>query len=77
MSCLICAGRAETIDCPAGWEQRCCTLCGSYRMSQALVLHMMDEGQIFDAARMRDWLTLRRAQVPVPAIEPHEAIIVR
>ncbi|QXH54294.1 hypothetical protein KSS94_12005 [Pseudomonas fakonensis] len=76
MSCLICAGQAESVECPSGFEQRCCVLCGSYRMSQALVLRMMDEGQIFDAQRMRDWLAGRRVEGEVPVIELHEAIVV-
>ncbi|WP_369986773.1 hypothetical protein [Pseudomonas xanthosomatis] len=45
-------------------------------MSQALVLWMMDEGQIFDAQRMRDWLAGRRVEGEVPVIELHEAIVV-
>lgn len=77
MSCLICAGRAESVECSAGWEERKCPQCGCYRMSQTLVLMMMDEGQIFDAAKMRAWLAVRRGAVPVPSIELHEAIVVR
>lgn len=76
MSCLICAGQAQAIDCPAGWEERCCAQCGCYRMSQALILEMMDEGQIFDTERMRQWLVARRDVVAVPSIEPHQAILV-
>jgi len=45
-------------------------------MSQTLVLVMMEEGQIFDTLRMREWLTTRRSCVSIPAIEPHHAILV-
>ncbi|MFB4391781.1 MULTISPECIES: hypothetical protein [unclassified Pseudomonas] len=45
-------------------------------MSQALILEMMDEGQIFDTERMRQWLVARRDVVAVPSIEPHQAILV-
>lgn len=76
MSCLICAGHAEAIDCPAGWEGRRCLQCGCYRMSQTLILTMMDEGQIFDACKMRQWLHTRRCVVPIPTIDVHEAILV-
>ena len=38
---------------------------------------MMDEGQIFDAVKMREWLAARRGAVPVPSIGVHEAIVVR
>lgn len=75
MSCLICAGSAESVECPSGWEERCCALCGCYRMSQALILVMMEEGQIFDAVKMRSWLEQRRGQVSVPLIDAHEAIL--
>lgn len=76
MSCLICAGHAEAIDCPAGWEGRRCLQCGCYRMSQTLILAMMDEGQIFDACKMRQWLEMRRGVMPIPTIDVHEAILV-
>jgi hypothetical protein len=46
-------------------------------MSQTLILLMMEEGQIFDTARMREWLTARRVQVPVPSIDHHQAILAR
>ncbi len=77
MSCLICAGSAESVECSTGWEERHCSQCGCYRMSQALILVMMEEGQIFDTARMREWLTTRRSVVPVPSIELHHAILVQ
>ncbi|HDS0916632.1 TPA: hypothetical protein QEM85_000600 [Pseudomonas putida] len=46
-------------------------------MSQALILVMMEEGQIFDTARMREWLAARRALVPVPSIDHTQAILAR
>jgi len=46
-------------------------------MSQSLVLLMMDEGQIFDSVKMREWLQVRRGVVPVPSIELNQAILVR
>ena len=77
MSCLICAGLAESIECSPGWEQRSCPQWGCYRMSQSLVLLMMNEGQIFDSTKMREWLEVRRGVVPVPSIDLNQAIIVR
>ncbi|MFF7065682.1 hypothetical protein [Pseudomonas sp. NPDC008258] len=45
-------------------------------MSQALILVMMEEGQIFDTGRMREWLSTQRGQVPIPAIDHAQAILV-
>ncbi|MDY7560687.1 hypothetical protein QN382_00455 [Pseudomonas sp. 10B1] len=75
MSCLICAGHAETIECAEGWEQRNCPHCGPYRISQALVLTLMEQGQIFDTGKMRRWLDAQRSDVPIPSIEVHEALL--
>lgn len=75
MSCLICAGQAESIECSSGWEQRQCAVCGCYRMSQDLILVMMEEGQIFDTVRMREWLMANRSLVPVPCIDHPQAIL--
>ncbi|MFG0409858.1 hypothetical protein [Pseudomonas sp. NY5710] len=44
-------------------------------MSQSLILAMMDEGQIFDTERMREWLVEQRGQVPVPDIDHNHAIL--
>ncbi|CAI3804875.1 hypothetical protein GLGCALEP_03736 [Pseudomonas sp. MM221] len=77
MSCLICAGQAQSVECTQGWEERHCSQCGCYRMSQALILVMMEEGQIFDTARMREWLVARRVLVPVPSIDHTQAILAR
>jgi len=75
MSCLICAGHAESVECTLGWEERRCSQCGCYRMSQSLLLLMMEEGQMFATERMRQWLVVRRGQVPVPAIDHEHAIL--
>jgi len=75
MSCLICAGQAETVECPSGWEERRCSRCGCYRMSQALILVMMEEGQIFDTERMRQWLATRSDQGSIPSIDQSQAIL--
>jgi len=49
--------------------------CGCYRMSQALILVMMEEGQIFDTERMRAWLVSRRELMPIPTIDHSQAIL--
>ena len=77
MSCLICAGQAQSVECVHGWEERQCSQCGHYRMSQALILLMMDEGQIFDTGLMRQWLTARRDLEAIPVIDHRQAIWVR
>jgi hypothetical protein len=46
-------------------------------MSQALILMMMEQGQIFDTPRMRAWLASRRDQGAVPSIERSHAILLR
>ncbi|MDZ5602819.1 hypothetical protein SJI00_08535 [Pseudomonas sp. RP23018S] len=46
-------------------------------MSQALILQMMDEGQIFDSTKMRAWLTAQRGAVAIPSIEFSHAILVQ
>lgn len=74
MSCLICAGQAESVACISGWEERRCSRCGCYRMSHSLILMMMEEGQIFDAERMREWLMSHRDMMPVPSIDHGQAI---
>ena len=76
MSCLVCAGHADTFQCLDGWEERECADCGRYRISQALVLSLMDQGQIFDIEKMRVWLNARRMLTSVPTIEAHEAFLV-
>ncbi|WP_167334505.1 hypothetical protein [Pseudomonas cremoricolorata] len=44
-------------------------------MSQALILQMMEEGQIFDSTKMRAWLHGQRGMVAVPSIEFRQAIL--
>ncbi|WP_167056927.1 MULTISPECIES: hypothetical protein [unclassified Pantoea] len=46
-------------------------------MSQALILTMMDEGQIFDAEKMRHWLQLQRSVVAIPTIAAQQAILLQ
>lgn len=54
MTCLICAGHAHSVECATGWEERYRSECGGYRISQSLILAMMDQGQIFDTSKMRE-----------------------
>lgn len=75
MSCLICAEYAETIDCAEGWEERNCPECGRYRMSQALVLTLMEQGQIFDRCRMRRWLQVQHCATAVPSVDIEDALL--
>lgn len=74
MSCLVCAGRAETIEAQ-DWEERQCDRCGHYRMSKALILYLMEQGQIFDVEKMRLWLEHQRAVEAIPTVELHEALL--
>ncbi|SEQ14993.1 hypothetical protein SAMN03159444_01180 [Pseudomonas sp. NFACC02] len=69
MTCLICAGPAEELACPERWEERKCAECGHYRMPQALVLALMDQGQIFDVGKARAWLMSHRNETPIPSLE--------
>jgi hypothetical protein len=75
MSCLVCAGHAESCQCLAGWEERDCPECGRYRMSQALIVLLMEQGQIFDVARMRCWLKAQRGLNSIPSICAQDAIL--
>ena len=74
-SCLICAGAAERIMCEGDWEERVCPSCGHFRISDALVLTLMEQGQIFDVRKMRIWLTDKRRNGAIPYIEVHEALL--
>lgn len=74
MSCLICAGNAETIEAQ-DWEERRCKGCGHYRMSRTLVVGLMEQGQIFDVEKMRLWLKQQRSIDAVPTIERHQALL--
>lgn len=75
MSCLICAGVAKQIRCQGPWEERDCPACGRYRVSDALVSTLMEQGQIFDVRKMRVWLASRRREETIPSIEIHEALL--
>jgi hypothetical protein len=44
-------------------------------MSLALVLSLMEQGQIFDTERMRSWLKAQRCAVSVPSIDVDEALL--
>ena len=69
MTCLICAGPAEELACPEPWEERKCAACGHYRMSHALVLALMDQGQIFDVGKALAWLVSHRSETQIPYLE--------
>lgn len=75
MNCLICAGEALRIECLGPWEERDCPVCGRYRMADALVLTLMEQGQIFDVEQTRKWLTQQRQNSGVPCIKIHEALL--
>jgi len=76
MNCLICVGVAQRIECEGPWEERDCPECGRYRVSDELILALMDQGQIFDVAKTRGWLDDRRTVAAIPSIEMHEALLV-
>lgn len=73
MSCLICAGPAESFETHGNWEERNCPSCGRYKISSVLILTLMEQGQIFDVVRMRVWLANQRSSTAVPLVEMHEA----
>ncbi|VEF11565.1 Uncharacterised protein [Pseudomonas fluorescens] len=75
MNCLICVGAAQRIHCSGPWEERDCPDCGRYRISDELILSMIDEGQIFDINRTRHWLENQRAEVAIPSIETSKALL--
>lgn len=75
MNCLICVGAAERIQCTGPWEERHCPECGHYRISDELLLTLMEQGQIFDIHKTRDWLKQRQIDVGVPLIEAHDALL--
>lgn len=75
MSCLICAGPAERVLCQGAWEERNCPDCGHYRVSDSLVLMLMEQGQIFDIEKARAWLRSRRGERSIPTIEAVEGLL--
>lgn len=76
MNCLICVGVAERIQCLGPWEERDCPECGRYRISDELILALMDLGQIFDVSKTRMWLENQRVGEAIPAIAMHQALLV-
>lgn len=76
MNCLICVGVAQRIQCDGPWEERDCPDCGRYRVSDELILALIDQGQIFDVSKTRDMLNGRRLEDAIPTIEIHEALLV-
>lgn len=75
MSCLVCAGTALVIECRGPWEERVCSSCGHYRVADALILELMEQGQIFDVEKTRHWLSRERRYDPVPCIEIQDALL--
>lgn len=76
MNCLICVSAAERILCQGPWEERDCPECGRYRVSDELILTLMEQGQIFDISKTRFWLANQRIAAAIPSIYPHEALLV-
>lgn len=69
MTCLICAGPAEEVARHDDWEERRCSECGHYRMANSLVHALMDQGQIFDVEKAREWLSMNRKGAQIPHID--------
>lgn len=65
----------SAFNATAPWEERDCPACGRYRVSDELILALMDQGQIFDVSKTRDMLNSRRLEGAVPTIEIHEALL--
>lgn len=76
MNCLICVGTAERVMCDGPWEERDCPECGRYRISDELILALMDQGQIFDVLKVRGWLDTRRTEGFLPCIQSPEGLLV-
>jgi len=76
MNCLICVGVAERIPCEGPWEERDCPGCGRYKVSDVLIMTLMDQGQVFDIKKTRKWLNDKRRDGVVPCIEIHEALLI-
>jgi len=69
MTCLICAGPAEEVVRSDHWEERKCSECGHYRVANSLVIALMDQGQIFDVEKARDWLCKNRTFAQIPHLD--------
>ncbi len=76
MSCLICAGPAQQLPSIADWEERKCSECGHYRISETLILALMEQGQIFDVPKARAWLAVQQSNAVVPHIETADGLLV-
>ena len=76
MNCLICVGVAERVMCNGPWEERDCPVCGRYRISDDLILALMDQGHIFDVLKVRGWLDMRRTDGYLPCIKSPEGLLV-
>lgn len=76
MKCLICVGTAHRPFCLGPWEERDCPECGHYRVSDQLLLSLMENGQIFDVSKTRGWLASRRRLDWVPFIEVCDGLLV-
>lgn len=68
MNCLICTELAEQFASCDQWEERVCPDCGHYKISLQLISAMIDQGQIFNIRKTREWLAIVRASSPAPAI---------
>ncbi|CRM75357.1 hypothetical protein [Pseudomonas sp. 25 R 14] len=64
------------VMCNGPWEERDCPYCGHYRISDELILALMDSGQIFDIYKARALLESRRTEGIMPCIQIHEALLV-
>jgi hypothetical protein len=69
MTCLICAGPAEEVARQDHWEERKCPECGHYRIADAVVLTLMEQGQIFEVNKARAWLDENRSATRIPHLE--------
>ena len=76
MTCLICSGSADRIQCEGPWEERDCSVCGHYRVSDELLLMLMEQGQIFDVDKMKAWLTDRHEDGVTLSIDIYNALLV-
>lgn len=68
MNCLICTTPAERFASCDHWEERVCPSCGHYKISLLLISTMIEQGQIFDIHKTREWLVIERVSTPAPAI---------
>lgn len=69
-------GVAERVMCDGPWEERDCPVCGRYRISDDLILALMDQGHIFDVLKVRGWLDMRLTDGFLPCIKSPEGLLV-